>query len=285
MTAAPDDDIDALGLNLVFSAPPAVGADAGKKPKRRTKYDRRRERGRQAKLGKEREQEERPRGEDWRRGEPQQQPLTGQTKQEDAVQVGHAAGVAAALGDTIAGDPSATAGTGSRPRGPGGDGTATQPTPSPPGDDNGTRGNAARAERGLAAIPRPSSAVTVGAAAPSRKRRVSQKREEMWFLSRAKAAVALQTLWDSSVVRMCRWMSKFLILGRLDLLEKSCNAATTFVPSLRGDKTSHAAMLRPAMLLMLFIVAMAVVTSLATAAHPAICVLITRRCHLLCRCY
>mmetsp|Transcript_5559 Transcript_5559/g.12115 ORF Transcript_5559/g.12115 Transcript_5559/m.12115 type:complete len:1053 (+) Transcript_5559:55-3213(+) len=63
MTAAPKEDAD-LGLNLVFSAPSSTSAAAapigglgtnGKKPKRKTKYDRRRERGRLAKLAKDQE--------------------------------------------------------------------------------------------------------------------------------------------------------------------------------------------------------------------------------------
>jgi len=55
MTAAPDDDT--LGLNLVYTDPSSttglgLGGDTTKKPKRKTKYDRRRERGKLAKLAK-----------------------------------------------------------------------------------------------------------------------------------------------------------------------------------------------------------------------------------------
>ncbi|KAL9183972.1 hypothetical protein ACHAXT_002058 [Thalassiosira profunda] len=68
-----DPDDAALGLNLVFS-PPSAGPSAaalnggnggggGKKPKRKTKYDRRRERGRLAKLAKEQQKRQGQRGE------------------------------------------------------------------------------------------------------------------------------------------------------------------------------------------------------------------------------
>jgi len=57
MTAAPDDDT--LGLNLVYTDPSSLsspnlslGGGVVKKPKRKTKYDRRRERGKLAKLAK-----------------------------------------------------------------------------------------------------------------------------------------------------------------------------------------------------------------------------------------
>jgi len=55
MTAAPDDDT--LGLNLVYTDPSSslsssLNGGVVKKPKRKTKYDRRRERGKLAKLAK-----------------------------------------------------------------------------------------------------------------------------------------------------------------------------------------------------------------------------------------
>ena len=55
MTAAPDEDT--LGLNLVYTDPSSLSSTTSlglggvvKKPKRKTKYDRRRERGKLAKL-------------------------------------------------------------------------------------------------------------------------------------------------------------------------------------------------------------------------------------------
>ncbi|KAL3779283.1 hypothetical protein ACHAW5_003291 [Stephanodiscus triporus] len=57
-----DNDLD-LGLNLVFDAPTAgVGGRGGANKKRMTKYDKRRERGRLAKLAKEAERGDRDRG-------------------------------------------------------------------------------------------------------------------------------------------------------------------------------------------------------------------------------
>lgn len=64
MTAAPDDDT--LGLNLVYTDPSSTATNLGlglggttKKPKRKTKYDRRRERGKLAKLAKDDEKRKR----------------------------------------------------------------------------------------------------------------------------------------------------------------------------------------------------------------------------------
>ena len=63
MTAAPDDDT--LGLNLVYTDPSSLSSSLNgglgviKKPKRKTKYDRRREKGKLAKLAKDDEKRKR----------------------------------------------------------------------------------------------------------------------------------------------------------------------------------------------------------------------------------